>query len=255
MLDICSLSTPALAAFLLLPSILGIGTVASASRGNLAALQAAPLAAGSLAGLLILRQPDIKLILAIGALAAIPFLLALFSHQPTTFSLANGHTSRKDKPASLNTLDRFSPASPNTRTSTTPTTVPCTPAGSDSGDVFRSTYLDKVTVSLSQCSRAPTRSPPPLAMLNGALAPFPVTPVTVVSSASTRASSTHENALAEAQAAPLLPAPTFEEEFARYVARTAARCRPEEPPVSFGSWPKEWPVYWEGAGLARKGCW
>ncbi len=126
--------------------------------------------------------------------------------------------------------------------------MPCTPTDSD-GDFRPSSYLDKV--SLAQCSR-PSRSPPPM----NQLAPYPATPVTAVSSASTSAASTHNSVLADAQIAPpLLPAPTFEEEFARYVARAAARSTPEEAPAPFGSWPKEWPVIWEGAGLAPKGCW
>ncbi|BEI84877.1 hypothetical protein CcaverHIS002_0502780 [Cutaneotrichosporon cavernicola] len=234
-INTCTLSTPALAAFLLLPSLLGLGTVATTSRGNLATLQAAPLAAGSLAGLLILSHPSVPVILAVGALATIP---------PSA-----------DKPVPLTSLEsRLSPWSADAHTPTTVSAL-CTPADSDSEDTFCSGYLDKVTASLPQCSRVPSRSLVPPTMLNGALLSYSATPVTAVSSASTTASSTHNNVLVNAQASPLLPAPTFEEEFTRYIDRALTRARPEKAPVPFGSWPKEWPMFWEGAGLAPKGCW
>ncbi|BEI92707.1 uncharacterized protein CcaverHIS019_0503350 [Cutaneotrichosporon cavernicola] len=254
-INTCTLSTPALAAFLLLPSLLGLGTVATTSRGNLATLQAAPLAAGSLAGLLILSHPSVPVILAVGALATIPLLLVLCRpHSP--ISTVDGYPqTRKDKPVPLTSLEsRLSPWSADAHTPTTVSAL-CTPADSDSEDTFCSGYLDKVTASLPQCSRVPSRSLVPPTMLNGALLSYSATPVTAVSSASTTASSTHNNVLVNAQASPLLPAPTFEEEFTRYIDRALTRARPEKAPVPFGSWPKEWPMFWEGAGLAPKGCW
>ncbi|GMK55838.1 hypothetical protein CspeluHIS016_0208940 [Cutaneotrichosporon spelunceum] len=253
--DICTLSTPALVTFLLLPSLLWLGTIATTSRGNLAPLQAAPLVAGSLVGLLVLRQPSTVPIIVIGALAIVSFLLVLF-YRPQHVAAGHGHgQTRRDKPAPLSSFETsllpWSPGAP------TPTTIsaPSTPTDSESGDTYCARYLDKVTASLSQCSRVISRPRLPPTMLNDALVPYPATPVTAVSSASTSASSTHTSVLADAQATPVPSAPKFEEEFVRYIDRTAARTRPEETPVPFGSWPKEWPVFWEGAGLASKGCW
>lgn len=46
----------------------------------------------------------------------------------------------------------------------------------------------------------------------------------------------------------------LEDEFVRLLLRSAARAN--NPKMSsFGGWNEEWPVYWEGAGLASKGCW
>lgn len=125
--DVCTISTPALIAFLLLPSLLGLGTIATVSRLSrtnplkaqsfnikLAALQTAPLAAGSLASLVILREPSPKLVLAVGALALIPLVQTLYAsdvrvHTTTTVTTPteghslslNGHTRKGKSPPSF----------------------------------------------------------------------------------------------------------------------------------------------------------
>lgn len=105
--DACSLSTPALLAFLLLPSVLGMGTIATASRLartsstgfslKLAALQTAPLTAGSLGSLVLLRQPSAGLVLAIGALAILPLLATLYAaHHPLAVKTATSRTAMEN---------------------------------------------------------------------------------------------------------------------------------------------------------------
>lgn len=47
----------------------------------------------------------------------------------------------------------------------------------------------------------------------------------------------------------------LEDEFVRLLLRSAARGSKTSKLCSFGVWKDEWPVYWEGAGLAAKGSW
>lgn len=184
-------------------------------------------------------------------------------------------------------MDDYRSPTPSTSTavsSRTPQTdsppVPATPTDTDNEyatpltvTATRMGSFDKSHFKVSAPSSRRT-SPSPLTVpivtaTHATLAPSafgrtPITPITTVSSAATSAASTHPHILSEAQLEaidyprthPSTPC-AFEAEFVRMLMRSAARAaaRPEEPAVAFGSWPKEWPVFWEGAGLAPKGCW